>query len=253
MITKPDACMSLNGRLARLEAERDIALARLIEAACDHRIGALIHVGSLGRGHGDAFSDLDLIAVPLLHTSPSKGRDIFAAAFGGQALAAVTAPRNAPVGGDYQAVCVQTTDAALWIDIYVWPRQTARVPADGNIVFDHIGVDADPRSCTDLLAAHTDPARPAHPAGGATSLLRVAVAAKYLARGDHKRMAAKVPQTAALTFRPASLRLHAILDTVTEPELTTAVAATRNLVDLAVEQASRLRLEDGTDRRSPTC
>jgi hypothetical protein len=115
MTSQATTTAHLNSRLARLAAERDIALARLIEAACDHGIGALIQIGSLGRGQGDAFSDLDLIAVPIRTHTPT---DIGAAAFGDQILTTITVARNAPVGGDFRTICLETTDGVLWADLY---------------------------------------------------------------------------------------------------------------------------------------
>ncbi|MEV0269898.1 hypothetical protein AB0H43_14060 [Hamadaea sp. NPDC050747] len=225
----------LASRLARLAAERDIALARLIAAACDHGIATLVQVGSLGRGQGDSWSDLDLIAVPIDSYTVD---DICAAAFGDQIVATITVPRNAPTGGDYQAVCLKTTDGIVWIDLYIWPRHTACVPEDGKVVFDHIGLASSPQPFADLLTTHTDPTRPKHPDSGATTLLRVCVAAKYLARGDHARARAKLPQAAGLPIRLIPARLHALLGAVTEPDLAPAVMAAGKLVDLAASCGS---------------
>jgi hypothetical protein len=124
------------------------------------------------------------------------------------------------------------------VRLHTWPRRTAGVPAEGTVVFDHIGLAQDPRPCADLLAAHTDPTRSAHPQGGPTTLLRVCVTAKYLARGDHARMVTKLPQTESLAIDLVPARLHTLLDAVTEPDLRAAVAATRKLVDLAAAQAT---------------
>jgi hypothetical protein len=216
--------------LAALVTGRSAALDRIIVAARHAELGALLLIGSLGRGGGDAWSDLDLIAVP----GPRFDRLDLVKVFGEQVLAVLDAPRNAPIGGDYVGLCLDVAGMALWIDWYLWPQDTATVPADASAVYDDLGLPHSDRDFIALITANSNPSAPAHPANAATTLLRIAVAAKYLARADLPRLSAKLPDVQGLSPAQVAARLHGKLAGIHEPGLTRAVAATRRLLDLAV-------------------
>jgi hypothetical protein len=219
----------VTSRLRELAAARDAVLERVVTASRDAGVGALMQIGSLGRGGGDAWSDLDLMAVP----SPTyRGLDP-AALFGERVLATLHKPGDAPIGGSYQGICLGAAGVVLWIDFFVWPAATAVVPADATPIFDDLGVPAGVQDFIPLLTAHSaaDPGAP--PPGPADTLLRVAVAAKYLARADLERLAAKLPDTAGLPLGEVPAYLHELLAGIHEPQLRPAVDATAQLVDLA--------------------
>lgn len=215
--------------LGALEQGRQQALDRLINAAHNTGIGTLLLIGSLGRGGGDSWSDLDLIAVP---DNRYAGLDLVDL-FGSQVLASVTAPRNAPVGGDYLGVCLDVSGVPLWIDWYLWPQATAAVPTDGTAIYDNLGLPASELSFIPLIQGHSDPSAQAHTDAAVAGLLRVAVAAKYLARGDLPRLTAKVPSAQGLSISDAASLLRRTLDGLGRPDLSAAQIATRRLVDLA--------------------
>ncbi|MEV6963872.1 hypothetical protein AB0M47_02075 [Hamadaea sp. NPDC051192] len=214
-------------RLSRMTQDRQTALDKTVAAARRANLGALLLIGSLGRGGGDAWSDLDLIAVG----DPEATLDL-AVVFGDQVLATVDAPREAPIGGSYAGVCLQIADGVLWLDWYRWPIETAAIPTDATALYDDLRLPASPVEFIPLITAHSDPTAPGA-SGDAAVLLRVAVAAKYLARSAATKLAAKIPETAGLRLDEMAERLHAMAASVTDPKLAAAVTATRRLVDLA--------------------
>lgn len=220
--------LALPDRLRRMTMDRQTALDTTTAAARRANLGALLLIGSLGRGGGDAWSDLDLIAVG---DTADPSFDL-ANVFGDRVLATVDAPREAPVGGSYRGVCLGIADGVLWLDWYHWPITTAAIPTDATAIHDDLGLPASPLAFIPLITEHSDPTAPGA-SGGAAVLLRVAVAAKYLARSDAAKLAAKIPETAGLRLDQTAARLHAMAVSVTEPELSAAVAATLRLVELA--------------------
>lgn len=64
-------------------------------------------------------------------------------------------------------------------------------------------------------------------------MLRIAVAAKYLARGDLGVVVDKLPGAAGLPIGAIAPLLHELLSAIDEPGLVRAVMATAVLVDLA--------------------
>jgi hypothetical protein len=216
-------------QLDLLVAGRAAALDRIVVSARRAGIGALLLIGSLGRGGGDAFSDLDLIAVP---GADHGGLDL-AEVFGRQVLARLDAPRNAPAGGEYLGLCLEVAQTAAWVDWYLWPPATAVIPADATPVYDDLGLATSDQDFIPLIRSHGDPAAPAHPDDAVTELLRVAVAAKYLARKDFHRLTGKVAQARGLAFAEIAELLRRKLAGITPSGLAPAVRATRRLVDLA--------------------
>jgi predicted nucleotidyltransferase len=221
--------VDLTAALNALAAGRQKVLDRIITAVRDSGAGALLLVGSLGRGGGDAFSDLDLIIVP----GPSfTGLDL-AELFDNEILASLEVPRNAPVGGSYTGLCLDVADAVLWVDAYFWPASTAAVPADAVPVFDDVNLPSSDLTFIPLITQHSDPSAAAHPSNNVTMLLRVAVAAKYLARGDLDRIVDKLPIAAGLNLEGIPALLYSLLGAIDEPELARAVTGTAALVDLS--------------------
>lgn len=228
----------LSTKLAKLELARQHILDQLVDAAHTSGVGALLLIGSLGHSGGDAWSDLDLIAVP---GNQYAGLDI-ADLFGRQVIASVTAPRNAPTGGDYLGVCLDVSGLPLWIDWYVWPQATAAVPTDGTAIFDDLGLPASELSFIPLIQGHSDPGAQKHTDAAVATLLRIAVAAKYLARGDLDRLLAKMPDAQGLSIGDTAALLHRTMDRLGRPDLAEAEDATRRLVDLA-EVAAQDRMD----------
>jgi hypothetical protein len=214
--------------LEELAAGRDAALTKIAAAARQASVGALLSVGSLGRGTGDEFSDLDLIMVPGPHGQCLDLHDLF----GGQVVAVLDKPSNAPEGGSYTGICLAVAGMACWIDWYVWPAVTAAVPTDGVVLLDDHGLPASSLHFMALLdTVRTKTVQPVDPL--LDLLLRVAVAAKYLARGDRPRVHRLLPETTTLQPSDVIGYLHDRLAGIIDPRLGPAVACTGRLVDLA--------------------
>lgn len=204
---------------------------------CSFVTGAWL-VGSLGSGSGDAFSDVDLIVAVDPGAPSSALAEPFAALdLPGDVLFTRPKPRNAPTGGAYLAVCLDLAGLPVVVDLYLWPSETAAVPAGGRVVYTRSAQSALPVSELEFMAlldrhrtADSTGADPGHPA---SVLLLVQLAAKYYARGDtarqrgiHRRL--KIPDGAG----PAVL--HDLLETRISlkdyPQLQPAVAAAHRLL-----------------------
>jgi lysophospholipase L1-like esterase len=148
-------------------------------------------VGSLGRGEGDAFSDVDLV-VAVDDTVPAEVVADPASGFGlpGRQLYVRPKPCNAPAAGGYVAVGVELAGLPLLVDVFVWPAATAAVPVGARVVVERGRL---PRSDLDFIAllnAHrTDDIRGSDPHAPGTTLMLVQLAAKYLARSNTGRLA----------------------------------------------------------------
>jgi hypothetical protein len=103
--------------------------------------------------------------------------------------------RNAPQGGGYTAICVEVTNLPMWIDLYIWPPTSAALPADATVLVDNVltATRQDPRGFIELLNAHQAPTpQDCADDDDAADLLRVCMAAKYLARSNHTALASAV-------------------------------------------------------------
>lgn len=167
--------------LRRREDERDLLLRRIVAVlAADERVVAAWLGGSLGRGRGDAWSDLDLwVVIADEHAAAvTEGRRTFVAAVGPPVLVE-EAPRNAPAGGAYLLVLYGGEAGAQQVDWYWEPRATARVPAGVRVLFDRVGLPAAPTAVPlgdgERAAALGD--------GVAVFWVAVLLAAKAVARG----------------------------------------------------------------------
>jgi len=227
---------------------RDRWLRQLVAAAgADRRVRALLLAGSLARGEGDAWSDLDLVVVVSPDGLAAFRADVSAAlAPCGRRLLAFGKPRNAPAGGAYQGALWDVGHALpVWTDWYLWPAGTAAVPADTIVLCE------DPTSslaCVDLgfvelLDRHRASAA-ASTRDGRDRLLTVALAAKYLGRGDRPGLARMLRRLGMPSNDPADRVtvdwMRAAAAAVAEPELAEAVRAVTRLVDAAHRSASRV-------------
>lgn len=225
-----------------LTSSRTRWLQRAVDAAVrDPRIVALLLSGSLAHNRGDAWSDLDLIVVPTPKSLDELRQDVTGSlAPPGQQLFALDKPRNAPAGGAYQGALwdTGTSPLPLWTDWYLCPLDIAVVPSDAVVLVER-REPLLPRvqsGFVEWLDAHRACDPPPAPGGAPDRLLTVAVAAKYLARGDTQRldrMLRRLDLTPANT--PASIRDQLIdaAETVREPALADAVAAVVRLVRAA--------------------
>ncbi|MEU6794177.1 nucleotidyltransferase domain-containing protein [Nonomuraea wenchangensis] len=103
--------------VADLPAARERWLAHTIATV---QAQALWLAGSLGRGGGDAWSDVDLIVVgghPVLD----------------DALFILEQPSNGPAGGGYVGALYDIGPLTLWVDWYLWPPGV-EVPGDTRLL-----------------------------------------------------------------------------------------------------------------------
>lgn len=164
----------------RRELERDRLLERIVAVlAADERVVAAWLGGSLGRGRGDAWSDLDLwVVVADEHAADvGEGRREFVAAVGAPVLIE-EAPQNAPAGGAYLLVLYGGETGAQVVDWSWQPRSVARVPKECRLLFDRVGVPPAPVAVSlgehERAAALTDAV--------AVFWVAIAVAGKEIAR-----------------------------------------------------------------------
>jgi len=166
-------------RLRILERARLLdRIVAVLEA--DERVVAAWLGGSLGRGTGDAWSDVDLwvIVADERMAAVGEGRRGFVAAVGPPVLIE-EAPQNAPAGGAYLLVLYGGETGAQQVDWYWEPRSTARVPVGVRVLFDRVGVPPVPPAAPlgegERAAALSD--------GVAVFWVAVLLAAKAVARG----------------------------------------------------------------------
>lgn len=138
--------MLADDRLRRRAHERDLLLRR-IEAvlAADERVVAAWLGGSLGRGTGDVWSDLDLwvTVADEQMAAVGEGRRALVEAVGPPVLIE-EAPQNAPAGGAYLLVLYGGETGAQAVDWLWQPRSAARVPKRCRLLFDRVGLPAAP-------------------------------------------------------------------------------------------------------------
>ncbi|WP_433294411.1 GDSL-type esterase/lipase family protein [Actinoplanes sp. CA-030573] len=149
-------------------------------------------VGSLGRGDGDAFSDVDLVVAVDATVLPGEVIADPAAGLGlpGRQLYVRPKPRNAPAGGGYVAVGMEVAGLPLLVDVFVWPAASAAVPAGARALFERRRMPRSELDFIPLLDAHRTPDQQgSDPLAAGTVLMLVQLAAKYLARGNASRLA----------------------------------------------------------------
>jgi hypothetical protein len=208
-------------------------------------------VGSLGRGEGDCYSDIDLVVAIDPTTPPSVLADPVAALhLPGTVLFTRPKPRNAPAGGAYLAICIELAGLPVLVDLYLWPTTTAAVPADARILYAHTEPPRSDLAFMPLLERHRTAdntgADPHHPA---STLLLVQLAAKYHLRHDDRRRQ-RIHQQLQIRpdASPATLRgvIDQRVDLTGRPQFSAAVAAARRLLDLA-DPPSRDPVPDSVD------
>jgi predicted nucleotidyltransferase len=123
--------------------ERDALLNHITSVLrADERIGALWLFGSLGRGAGDAVSDLDIWVVVHEAYLPTLLVDVYAiAALVGEPMFVLEAPYNGPSGGTSinTAYDGEQTGAHL-VDWYFQSASTAHLPVGTPPLFDWVGL-----------------------------------------------------------------------------------------------------------------
>lgn len=241
--------------LMAVTAARAAWIAATVDALQQRRfVDAAWLVGSLGRGGADPYSDVDLV-VAVDTTTPQGVFDDAVAGLRlpGPVLFTIGKPRNAPAGGGYLTVCVELATLPVLVDLYLWPTETAALPADGRLLLHR----TPPPPRTDLafmplLDRHRTPdttgTDPNHPA---SVLMLVQLAAKYLARSDQPRHAA-ITRHLDLPSGADIVMLRQILDERIERaaarQLRSAIAAAHRLLDLADAVAGGALLRDDPSR-----
>lgn len=169
--------------LSALPTARDAWLNRTI---ADLPADALWLAGSLGRGEGDQWSDVDLIVV------------------GGElplhdALLTLEVPHNGPAAGRYIGAMYALGELPLWVDWYSWPSDLP-IPRDARLVAGH--GHPSPYTLFELLDNH---GRGPHTVNTASTftLAMLPLAAKFIARGNI----------------PAAVSMAAMLGANTDPSL----------------------------------
>jgi predicted kinase len=148
-------------------------------------------VGSLGRGDGDAYSDVDLVVA----VNPDAPATVFHDPVDGLGLPGTVLyhrpkPSNAPKGGAYLAIGIDLAGLPMLVDIFVWPAATAAVPAGARVLLERDRLPRSEMSFVPLLDAHrSDDQQGSDPEAPGTVLMLVQLAAKYLARGNRERLA----------------------------------------------------------------
>lgn len=221
-------------RIQALANARQRIQHKIVDTATRAGFGALLAVGSAGRGGADAFSDLDLIAVPEPASAPLTSDPAIAR----RLLAVLDDTSQAPAGGQYVGWCLAAADTVLWAEIFVWPAATAAVPADATVIFDHLGLPASPLRFIPLINTHLSP--PPHPTRDpdVAELADVATAAKHLSRNQFDRIREIVGDDTFADRPTVTSALLQRLDRITAPRLAAAVERTRRLISLASHAAA---------------
>lgn len=181
--------------LAVHRRERDVLREGITHLLTDDpRIAASWLFGSLGRGGGDALSDIDLfVAVHDAAFSAVAGTPAVRQAFAARAGSVVLfgeAPQNRPPGGAYLGALYAGTAGPLRVDWYWQPVSLARLPETGAaaLLFDRASVarSADAPAAWDFqpMPEETPEETAARDIGAVWSMLLIA--AKYLARSPQE-------------------------------------------------------------------
>ena len=185
---------------AQYATARDRLLTRIVEdLSTDHSFSAGWLVGSLGRGAGDAFSDLDLVLAveePLANQICARplrvaagAPDIRRALFSrfGEPLNIHENHNNAPHGGTFSSVLY--ANPPVIVDWVLAPRSIALRPAGTRLLFDRAGI---PKGIMPPANYTHEPGPPlSGPLWQAERLaffwMMAMVAAKYILRGHAAR------------------------------------------------------------------
>jgi hypothetical protein len=249
---------AVTGALTRLADARTVWLDEALEVIASHRfVDAVWLEGSLGRGDGDAFSDIDLVVAvgssvpPAVFAEPVSGLGL-----PGRLLYSRGKPKNAPAGGAFRTVCFELAALPILVDLYLWPTVTATMSATARLLYRHDDARP-PRSSLEFLplisrypngdTQGSDPHQPE------TALMLVQLAAKYLARGDDERHTTVLRQ---LTGRPAGAGTAVLRELLADrvgatahPHLRAALAAAHRLIDVA-EHSPGMPLPTGSSAQA---
>ncbi|MES2462575.1 MAG: nucleotidyltransferase domain-containing protein [Armatimonadota bacterium] len=133
--------------LERLLGERNTLLEAVTQRLeRDTRIAAAWLFGSLGRGEGDALSDLDLFVVVRdadfdEMVGSVSARKVFIRQAGGDPIVFGEAPQNAPPQGAYAGILYAGEVSPHRADWYWQPQSMAVLPqSDAAVLFDRVGI-----------------------------------------------------------------------------------------------------------------
>lgn len=237
----------LDGQLRLVVAARDGWLSAVTDVlAAHHWVAAVWLVGSLGRGQGDAFSDIDLVVAVDDDMPPDLFTDLVAGlGLPGVVLYRRPKPRNSPRDGGYLAVGIEMAQLPVLVDVFVWPATTAVVSRGARVVYERDRLPRSEFGFVELLdAVRCTDTRGSDPQAPATVLMLTQLAAKYLARGDHERLAGIGKQLGLPATSQKAGALRAVIDEridlTADPHVTAAVAAVHRLLDVA-ERYTRAR------------
>jgi predicted nucleotidyltransferase len=181
----------------------------------DPRVAAALLAGSLGRGGGDDWSDIDLVVVFRDGAGPRQGdHEAFPRDFG-DAVVVFDSPWNAPRDG--AQVNALYDIGGLWplyVDWDLWPRHHGGIAADVRVLFDDVGLPAFP-GALDAFRTWERGGRPA-PTEVFRARARLAmfpIVAKCLVRRDDERARRML---ANLLARDVGTGTRALLDAFTD-------------------------------------
>jgi hypothetical protein len=107
----------------------------------EERVVAAWQFGSLGRGAGDALSDLDLfVVVGDEHREAVAAERRAFAARRGEPVLLVEGPQNAPPRGAYLMALYPGEQGPYQVDWYWQAQSAARIPPETRLLFDRVGL-----------------------------------------------------------------------------------------------------------------
>lgn len=205
-------------------------------------------VGSLGRGNGDAYSDVDLV-VAVDHSAPRVAvtDPVAGLSLPGRIVYRRSKPCNAPAGGAYLALGVELCELPVLVDIFVWPANTAAVPDGALVLHERANLPRTGMTFVQLLDLHrSSAATGSDPHDPGTVLMLVQLAAKYFVRGNEPKLAGICDQLGAAASDGCDLAtLRSILeqriDPVTHAHTRDGVRAVQRLLELVERQRQHTR------------
>jgi len=213
----------------------------------DNRLVAALLVGSLGRGAGDDWSDVDLIAV----VAPDDAigliaeRERFVGGLG-NALFIFDSPWNAPEdGAQVNTIYDVGCGWPLYLDCDLWPLSRAAIPDDVRVLFDRVSLPSMGLSLDEYRSWPTGP-RPESTDEAVVRRARIAmipIIAKCIVRHDTdraERMLTNLGYPASVGSTPTE-RLRAmwsLLRATTSVPLAEAFDTTLEIVELATAGGS---------------
>jgi predicted nucleotidyltransferase len=125
----------------------------------DSRIDAVWLGGSLGRGEGDALSDVDLIVI----AKPGQSGEVASyvrtsLSVAGRVALVHDAPHNAPKDGGQFNVLYDRDPLPLYVDWTVWPSVDVR-PRDARVLFERRPLEEDPDVTLGTMSERFEPGK----------------------------------------------------------------------------------------------